>query len=765
MPTKKEEDDLIKSQKESAKAFSDAAKELKAAALSVQENSLREELGLTKAALAAKIGDKILGNGFKRTIFNFMLDKKRAKQLQKESGLTKAEYKALKEAEKSRKKELNEAKARETLRKARDAALKETLGEEQAAIRIQALNAEDNSQIIADAQIQAEASKTQDDKEAADAAEAKRKADELAAKEEGQINSLTEAANSITAAFTDSDIAASFQSFADSLQTVISASGLGAGQQSSESPAERDQERQENERWKSTQLDLLRQIAESITGSGGAGSSDSGDSGLTGLGAGIAGLGKGIGVFIKAVGSGAGKLIASLAKGFAALGKALGPIGKGIGKAIAGILRGFASGVMAFANPFVIAGLAVFTLGMIGLGAALRIAAPAFEAIAPIMITIADVIGNVLTKAIEEFAPVIIKIADVIGNVLMTAIIKVPEIFRSIGDVIKEVGGVITGIIEGVGGAVAGTVTAIADGIATVINAVKGDKIGEAKAATELLEAQTASVERLSKIDSTVMTKTALGIKEIGESLENIDLEGTNSLIALDKALRSINGLDATKIGLLNQIKLPKISPPTADEYERIFKTMQETQPNLIQSISGMFSNAFGGKKIGSLDANDPFQLGSLDSAADDVTGGGEEASSGARNKRQMTPMQRRRDDMRLKAAAAKKYGNGNFIPKGSGNNKVFIPASNHPYVLAGKGDPANDSIRSSRDSMRKMMQADAVVASGSNQSSGQANVNAPTIVTDNSNKSSVNNNYGTPHSTSPSNRTSQLLLANNNDF
>jgi hypothetical protein len=120
---------------------------------------------------------------------------------------------------------------------------------------------------------------------------------------------------------------------------------------------------------------------------------------------------------------------------------------------------------------------------------------------------------------------------------------------------------------------------------------------------------------------------------------------------------------------------------------------------------------------------------------------------------------------MRLKAAAAKKYGNGNFIPKGSGNNKVFIPASNHPYVLAGKGDPANDSIRSSRDSMRKMMQADAVVASGSNQSSGQANVNAPTIVTDNSNKSSVNNNYGTPHSTSPSNRTSQLLLANNNDF
>ena len=698
MPTKKEEDDLIKSQKESAKAFSDAAKELKAAALSVQENSLREELGLTKAALAAKIGDKILGNGFKRTIFNFMLDKKRAKQLQESSGLSKREYKEFQKTVRENKRKVAEAKASKKRDEERHKALKEQLGEEKANSIIEKENAENESERIARDMILAEN------------------------QNEANIQSLS------TAAANDGG----------------------------ETPAERDQERQENERWKSTQLDLLRQIAESITGSGGAGSSDSGDSGLTGLGAGIAGLGKGIGVFIKAVGSGAGKLLISLAQGFAALGKALGPIGKGIGRAIAGILRGFASGVMAFANPVVIAGLAVFTLGMIGLGAALRVAAPAFEAIAPIMIRIADVIGNVLTKAIEEFAPVIIKIADVIGNVLMTAIIKVPEIFRSIGDVIKEVGGVIIGIIEGVGGAVAGTVTAIADGIATVINAVKGDKIGEAKAATELLEAQTASVERLSKIDSTVMTKTALGIKEIGKSLENIGIEGTNSLIAFDKAIRSINGLDATKIGLLNQIKLPKISPPTADEYERIFKTMQETQPNLIQSISGMFSNAFGGKKVGS-----------LDSAADDVTGGGEEASSGNKGSMFSGKFARnsRRNDMRLKAAAAKKYGNGNFIPKGSGNNKVFIPASNHPYVLAGKGDPANDSIRSSRDSMRKMMQADAVVASGSNQSSGQANVNAPTIVTDNSNKSSVNNNYGTPHSTSPSNRTSQLLLANNNDF
>jgi phage-related protein len=122
---------------------------------------------------------------------------------------------------------------------------------------------------------------------------------------------------------------------------------------------------------------------------------------------------------------------------------------KGIGKAIGAILRGFASGVMAFANPFVIAGLAVFTLGMIGLGAALRIAAPAFEAIAPI----------------------ITRVAEIIGVTLMTAIKEIPAIFESIGNVIEKVGGVIIGIVEAVGGAVGGVVTSIAEGIATVVNA------------------------------------------------------------------------------------------------------------------------------------------------------------------------------------------------------------------------------------------------------------------------------------------------------
>ena len=89
--------------------------------------------------------------------------------------MTKAEFKALKQAEKQRKKEIAQAKARKSLRRQGTMPLRQTLGEEQAAIRIQALNAQDNAEIIADAQIQAEASKTQETRKQRTAARRKQK--------------------------------------------------------------------------------------------------------------------------------------------------------------------------------------------------------------------------------------------------------------------------------------------------------------------------------------------------------------------------------------------------------------------------------------------------------------------------------------------------------------------------------------------------------------------------------------------------------------
>ena len=659
----REEDELIKSQKAANTEFRNATRTLQKAANESMENSLRQELGLTREGVRASLEDKLLGSGMKRTIYNFILDKRKAKQLQKESGLTKAEYKALQKEEKARKKALNVAKANENRRTARDAALTATLGEEQAAIRIQALNAQDNAQIIADAQIQAEASKSNDEKEIADAAKKKAEEEALAAKEEGQINSLTEAANSITAAFTDSDIAASFQSFADSLQTVISASGVEdsvAGQElvaeqiemlrmeqrgEGESPAERDKQKAEIKAASDKQIDLLQKIADNVSGGGGGGGGDEGSGG----------------------GGGGGGMLAKRGAGLGALGKGIGLLLKFAGKGLMIFLQSFARGIMSFANPLVIGGLAVFTLGMIGLGAALRLAAPAFAAIAPVLIKVADVIGNVLMTAIKEVPAILREIGGVItavGTQIRGIIDSIGTSLRKIGSAVKEVLDGISGVIQAIGNTISGVITSVAEGIATVVNAVKGDAKAEAEAQIAVLEAQTLSIQKLSKIDPGTMAATASGIESIKDSLAGLGspslfgslakmvggggpiseilelaknsqgitdasnalnafvknaelfekgvkvddsvIEGIEKVVkalgsgnpaglsAFDKAINSINGLDASKISLLQGIKIPEITPQTAAEYEKVFNAMQKNQPSLIEKVSSTLGRFFG---------------------------------------------------------------------------------------------------------------------------------------------------------------------------
>jgi len=341
-------------------------------------------------------------------------------------------------------------------------------------------------------------------------------------------------------------------------------------------------------------------------------------------------------------------------------------------------LKMFAKGIMSFANPLVIGGLAVFTLGMIGLGAALRLAAP----------------------AIEAFAPVLIKIADVIGNVLMTAIKEIPAIFESIGSVIEKVGGVIIGIIEAVGGAVAGVVTSIAEGIATVVNAVKGDAKAEAEAQIAVLEAQTLSIQKLSTIDPGTMTATALGIEAIKESLsdlgspsllgslgkmmggdgpiseilelaknsggitaaataistfvknaalfkegfkmddsvtENIkkvvDALGSGDkagLTSIERVIKAINELDTDKISAISAMTIPKIPdmmPSSAESYERVFAALKKTQPSLLENAGnaifaaakGMFSPEEPKQNDGGASGKSNPKMGGMPAAANDI--------------------------------------------------------------------------------------------------------------------------------------------------
>lgn len=81
-------------------------------------------------------------------------------------------------------------------------------------------------------------------------------------------------------------------------------------------------------------------------------------------------------------------------KGGSTIGKTIGSLGSGVGTAMKGIAKGFA----AFATPQVILGVAVITGAMIGLGFALKLAAPGIEAIGKAIATVIGGIGDFITK-------------------------------------------------------------------------------------------------------------------------------------------------------------------------------------------------------------------------------------------------------------------------------------------------------------------------------------------------------------------------------
>ena len=166
---------------------------------------------------------------------------------------------------------------------------------------------------------------------------------------------------------------------------------------------------------------------------------------------------------------GAGAAAPAAAMGGAGGGGALpaaGGMGGGAASGFGGVLKGIAEGLKAFASPQVLVGLAAITI-------ALKVLEPVIASLVPVMVKIADVVGNVLVKALEMAGPII------------------TSIFNGIGTVISSIGGAISGIITSIAtsvqmfagldagnlGLVAGAITALSVavglfGVGSVLGAV-----------------------------------------------------------------------------------------------------------------------------------------------------------------------------------------------------------------------------------------------------------------------------------------------------
>ena len=99
---------------------------------------------------------------------------------------------------------------------------------------------------------------------------------------------------------------------------------------------------------------------------------------------------------------GAAEKVGGAAKGGGGgIGKTISGLGKGVGGAMKGIAGGFA----AFANPATILGVAVITAGLIGVGFALKVAAPGIKAIGEAISTVVGSLGDFIVKIAQIASP------------------------------------------------------------------------------------------------------------------------------------------------------------------------------------------------------------------------------------------------------------------------------------------------------------------------------------------------------------------------
>ena len=147
-------------------------------------------------------------------------------------------------------------------------------------------------------------------------------------------------------------------------------------------------------------------------------------------------FGKGLGSVLKEVGKGIGDFLKNTGKG---IGQFLKQIGSGLGKAIGGFFSGISAGLTTFAEAMAAptplfglpAGLIIVGMAM-GIAEALKIAGPGIQAITPLLLGLASIIGDTFVKVLQTAGPIIESIFNGIAKVITSVGNMIATVFNSI---------------------------------------------------------------------------------------------------------------------------------------------------------------------------------------------------------------------------------------------------------------------------------------------------------------------------------------------
>jgi hypothetical protein len=288
------------------------------------------------------------------------------------------------------------------------------------------------------------------------------------------------------------------------------------------------------------------------------------------IGGGLESLAAGIGKAIELVAKGAGKGMEFIGKGLAALGKGAGmgiaAVGKGVAGAISAIalaLPELAVGLAALANPLTLVGLAAVTLALIGIGKALQLAAPFVQAIMPLFVKMAEVIGNVLVKQLDILKDILVEIIDVFGTVLIEGLSKASEIITAIAEGISTVMNTVAGVVETAIDTVIIGITQLSELDGANLYKVAGGIIAiSAALATFSVGAAAAGVGTLvgGLLGKVTGQKSPLdSLIEFGKNSEGL-VKGADAIKILADSLKLFESIDASKLSKILSLDFKKLA-------------------------------------------------------------------------------------------------------------------------------------------------------------------------------------------------------------
>ena len=214
-------------------------------------------------------------------------------------------------------------------------------------------------------------------------------------------------------------------------------------------------------------------------------------------------------------------IMSGLSKASSTMPTILGNLGKAIGSFFSGMGSGLVTFAQMMATPTALFGLPVGLIVMammMGLAAALRIAAPGIEALTPLITGLVSILGDTFVRALEAAGPIITSIFEGIGLVIEKVGNAISGIINSITDSIARLGGLnpgqllaVAGGIAAMAGAVAifGGASAIGGFMSAIGNFFGGDPV------EKFLKFQNLDPARLQAV-ATSITNLATGIGAFG---------------------------------------------------------------------------------------------------------------------------------------------------------------------------------------------------------------------------------------------------------